>query len=397
MDTEAVRSRLFPVGARVTLAQLEGAAHQTFHEIRATEPVSWLPVTGRWWVTSRAEAVAVLRDPVTFTVDDPRFSTAQVVGPSMLSLDGAEHDRHRRPFSGAFRLADVRHRLGDRVEAEARRLVSNLVPVGGTELRRELAAPLAVRIISDALGLSGVDPVTVLGWYSAIVDEVSRITSGRIQTPGAGAGAEAFAALRGKVTATVDDSPGSLVASIAAAGTLADAELAANVAVVMFGGIETSEGMTASALWHLLSHPAVLDDVRSRPAMIALVVEESLRLEPAAAIVDRYATRDVTLAGAEIAAGDAVTVSLSAANRDPAVFTDPDCFDPDRENTALHLSFVQGPHTCLGRHLARMETTAAIRAVLDLMADVRLDPHRSSPPRGLVFRKPPSVVATWRT
>ena len=68
-----------------------------------------------WFVTSRALAVEVMRDAATFTVDDPRFSTAQVLGPSMLSLDGSEHGRHRDPFADAFRLPEVRRRFTDAV------------------------------------------------------------------------------------------------------------------------------------------------------------------------------------------------------------------------------------------------------------------------------------------
>ena len=123
-------------------------------------------------------------------------------------------------------------------------------------------------------------------------------------------------------------------------------------------------------------------------------VEESLRLEPAAAVVDRYATRDVALGGARIAAGDLVTVSLAGAGRDPAVFGDPDTFDVRRPNARLNLAFAHGPHFCLGAHLARLEAHAAVRAVLTL-PELRLDPAHPASPRGLVFRKPPSLRVRW--
>lgn len=74
--------------------------------LRATEPVSWVPVLGGWMVTGRDLVVQVLCDPARFTVDDPRFLTHQVLGPSMLSLDGGEHLRHRDPFEHAFRHGD---------------------------------------------------------------------------------------------------------------------------------------------------------------------------------------------------------------------------------------------------------------------------------------------------
>ena len=75
--------------------------------LRSAEPVSWLPSLEGWLVTRHDLVLAAMRDAATFTVDDPRFSTAQVVGPSMLSLDGDEHDRHRAPFVGPFRAREV--------------------------------------------------------------------------------------------------------------------------------------------------------------------------------------------------------------------------------------------------------------------------------------------------
>ena len=163
----------------------------------------------------------------------------------------------------------------------------------------------------------------------------------------------------------------------------------------MFGGIETTEGMIANALLHLLSSPAQLELVLADPGLVPAAVEESLRLEPAAAVVDRYATRDARLGGAGIRAGDQVTVSLAGANRDPAVFAEPDLFDVRRPNAGHHLAFAHGPHFCLGAHLARLEAQAAIETLLARLPGLRLDPRYPSAPRGLVFRKPPDLRARW--
>jgi cytochrome P450 len=165
--------------------------------------------------------------------------------------------------------------------------------------------------------------------------------------------------------------------------------------VLLFGGIETTEAMIANALLHLLQHPRQLALVRADDTLLDNAIEESLRLEPGAAVVDRYATRDVRLGPAEIRRGDLVTVSLAGANRDPAVFTEPDAFDVHRANSRLQLAFAHGPHYCLGAHLARLETRIALRTLLDRFPGLRLDPERPSAPRGLVFRKPPTLHTLW--
>jgi cytochrome P450 len=136
--------------------------------------------------------------------------------------------------------------------------------------------------------------------------------------------------------------------------------------------------------------------VRADPGLVPNAIEESLRLEPAAATVDRYATKDTTFGGARIAQGDLVTISIAAANRDPAAFPSPDTFDPARANAKQHLAFAGGPHVCIGMHLARLEAHTAIARTLDRLPGLRLDPEGPDPsPRGLVFRKPAALHALW--
>ena len=402
----------FPLGAAVTMRDLDTDLHPVLRRLRASEPVSWLPVLGGWLVTRRDLVLRVLRDSRTYTVDDPRFSTARVIGPSMLSLDGAEHKRHRDPFAEAFRTGAAAARLEEVAEAEAARLVAGFAAAGEAELRRSLAGPLAVAVVADVLGLGQTDPKAILGWYDEIVGAVSALAgqSGEDHEPGrAAGGSAAFAELSASLLAAMAGAHGahgahgacgahvhahSLLAAAAGAGGLGDAEVVSNAAVLMFGGIETTEGMICNAVLHLLGHPAQLTGVIADPGLGANAVEESLRLEPAAAVVDRYATADVALASASIRRGDLVTVSLAGANRDPAVFADPDRFDVRRANARQNLAFAHGPHFCLGAHLARAETRAAVAALLRLPG-LRLDPASKSVPRGVVFRKPPALHVLW--
>jgi cytochrome P450 len=393
MPLDVDRARVFPIGSSVTVAELTFEPYAVLARLREAEPVSWLPALDGWLVTRRDLALRVMRDAGTYTVDDPRFSTAQVIGTSMLSTDGAEHGRHRDPFARAFRLDEVRERFAREVEEEADRLVTGLRPLRRSELRRGVAGPLAVFAMMRALGLDDADPAEVLRWYDAIVGAVTDITSGG--HPSASA-LESFEQLSAAVLAASSSDTGSLVASAASGGDLASAEVVSNAAVLLFGGIETTEGMIANALLHLFENPRERALVEADETLIPRAVEESLRLEPAAAVVDRYATGDTSLAGVRIRGGDLVRVSLTAANRDPATFPDPDRFDVTRPNAQLHAAFAQGPHVCLGMHLARLESRAAVRAVLGSLPGVRLDPDRLNRVQGLVFRKPQALDVVWR-
>jgi cytochrome P450 len=381
----------------VTLADLESDPHPMLARLRAETPACWVPVLGAWLVTGYDLAVAVLRDARTFTVDDPRFSTAKVVGPSMLSLDGQRHARHRAPFTRPFRAEEIHARLEAFTRAEAGRLVSVIRPSGAAELRRAVAGPLAVTVMAEVLGLGQTDPAQVLAWYDGIVAAVQAEATAaeenveaNVAARGTAAFAELAASLRQVIAAPP---PSSLLADVA--GALTADEAISNAGVLLFGGIETTEGMIANAMLHLLSSPGELELVRADRGLIPAAIEESLRLEPAAAVVDRYATRGTELGGAQIRAGDQVTVSIAGANRDPVVFGDPDRFDIRRPNSAKHLAFAHGPHFCLGAHLARLEARIAVQTLLDLLPELRLDDRYPATPRGLVFRKPTDLRVRW--
>ena len=199
-----------------------------------------------------------------------------------------------------------------------------------------------------------------------------------------------MAALGAAVDATIANAHPPL-GDLAAGSDLTGDEVVSNLAVVMFGAIETSEGMIANLLHYLLPEPVLWNQVGTDRSLVPAAVEESLRMEPAAAIVDRYATADISIGGAEVKQGDYVSVSLAGANRDPAVFDDPHQFQLDRPNSRDHLAFVRGPHACIGAAMARIEAAAALTAMLDL-GSINFDATASEAPTGHVFRKAASVV-----
>jgi cytochrome P450 len=388
-------TRAFPIGAAATLDALEAPeAHALLAQLREREPVSWLPALSGWLVTRRDLALQVMNDAKTFTVDDPRFSTGQVVGPSMLTLDGSEHQRHRAPFARPFRLHAVRERFTALVADEVDRLIDAIEPAGEAELRRSFAGPLAAAVVTHALGLQETDTAAVLGWYDDIVAAVTEVTGGGTVPD---AGRAAFGDLRAAIEPVLDRDPDTSLLAAAAgdAGGLGRPEVISNAAVMLFGGIETTEGMIANAVAQLLADREQRALAQDDPAAMANAIEESLRLEPAAAVVDRYATTDVRLGDADVARGDLVSVSVAAANRDPATFDGPDRFDVRRANASQHLAFARGPHVCIGMHLARLEAHTAVGRLLRRLHGLRLDPDHPSAARGLVFRKPPALRVLW--
>lgn len=379
----------------VTLDELEHDPHPVLARLRAEHPVAWVPALGMWLVTSRALAMAAMLDHEGLTVDDPRFTTGQVVGPSMLSLDGAEHARHRSPFVGPFRVRRIDEIFTTAVGADVDALLDSadaaLAAQGEVELRTTVAGPLATRTMMLALGLDSASEATILAWYREIVRAVTELTKG---VPLPDGGVPEYRNLAEAVS-VAGSRPGArtlLAEAMGDATALTDDEVSSNAAVLLFGGIETTEGMIVNLLHHLLSRPHLLDAVRGDGDLLDRCIEESLRLEPAAAVVDRYATRDVVLGDVTVPAGDGLEVSLAGANRDPAVFTDPDRFDPDRPELRQHLTFAAGPHVCLGMHLARLETRVLVRAMLQRWPVLERVAERSDEPRGLVFRKPDRVT-----
>ena len=383
-----------PTADWVTLEDLEHDPHPTLARLRTIGPVVWVPVLSGWVVTTRDENLAAMRDDAGLTVDDPRFTTGQITGPSMLSTDGPEHARHRAPFARPFRLDAIRERFTAAAVQEVERLIDAFAADGEAELRTQLAGPLAARMMILALGLDIAAEDDIRGWYARIVEAVQQMSAGADVPQG---GRDAYAAFADAVRVALDsaeDGSSLLAAALGDASMLTRDELTSNAAVLLFGGIETTEGMIANLLHHLLTTGSFAE-VAADPTLLDGAIEESLRMEPAAAVLDRYATADLELAGITIPRGDLVILSMASANRDEAVFSIPDRFDPRRANAKLHTTFATGPHVCLGMHLARLEAREVIIGLAQRLPTLQADPARPSQPFGLVFRKPPTVWATW--
>ena len=380
----------------IDLEALAADPHPILRACRDSSPVLWVDELGGWLVTGYDEAVQVLKDAGTFTVQDDRFSTARLTGESMLTVDGAAHSRHRGAFAAPYRPAAIRQRLTEATRRIADELVASRADRASIEVLSELAQPLAIAVLAETLGLPRTSAAEVIEWHHLLAAAFEDDAAGRR----AAHPTRALDELRSRVLETVrrEDASPLLDAATSGADPLTVDETVGNLAIMMIGGVETVEGMIAHAVQHLWRQgpdalaegPDALDE-----KAVDRAIEESLRIEPAAARLDRYATSDFQIAAAQIRRGDLVMISISGANRDPRQFADPDEFNPDRANVTRQLGFALGPHYCLGVHLARLEAREAIFALRRHLPNAHLAAG-SDVSAGLIFRKPGRLVLAVR-
>ena len=435
------RAHRFPLGARLTIDALADDPYPVFHELRAAEPVTWAPELGMWLLTRRDDIVRVLADWERFTTDSPASNIRDIFGSHMLTTDGEAQIRYKRRFIGPFRRGQLeRNLLGtvesvlDEVMRELKRQTRDPEVSRSADLRARVARPLSWRSICRVLGLPEEDGPRLVGWYDRfaaalenfagdpdvraagkeaarefgdyvtpflrgeeVVPEGSMIAVLRDGADPYRPGGRAGGSGRG---GGVSGCGGSVSGRGGSAGSgpvdpLTDAEMIANLLIVLFGGIETTESMIGNALWAVLSHPAIARTVVADPAKIDTVIEESMRWDPAVQSCTRFTTEPVEIRGVQIPANETVQCMLGAANRDPDHFPDPDRFDPGRANAGDHLAFGAGRHFCLGASLARIEAEQALGRVLSGLPGLRLDPSRPTKPHGHEFRTPPAVWVLW--
>lgn len=419
------RAARFPLGARVTIEALADDPYPIFHELRRTEPVTWAPALGMWLLTRRDDIVRVLADWERFTTDSPASTIRDIFGSHMLTTDGEEQIRQKRRFIGPFRRGKLEENLLGTVQGVLDELMGELeaeagdpgVDRGRADLRARVARPLSVRSICRVLGLPDEDGPRLLHWYDHFAAALENFAGEpAVRAAGKGAAAE----FRHYVTPFLRGGRavprGSMIAALLSerdpyrpgrghrrgwGDPLSEPEMVANLLLVLFGGIETTESMIGNAFWAVLSHPEVADrlaaecSLRAGGALLTGVIEESMRWDPAVQSCMRFATADVEIRGVSIARGETVHCLLGAANRDPGHFPDPDRFDPERPNARDHLAFGAGRHFCLGASLARIEAEQALARVFGGLHGLRLDPERSSRPYGHEFRTPPAVWVRW--
>jgi cytochrome P450 len=392
----AARAERFPAGARIGFPDLEEAGGEAaLDSLREAEPVSWLPALGGWLVTSHAAAREALSPRTATTVEaEPNLVRASL-GRMMLTSDAAEHTRMRAPFEPPFRMRESTAAFGEAIAATADALVQAVAPAGECELGADFAAPFAIGMAGRILGLSLGDVGRIDGFYTAFAGAMTYDGDPEPQRRADAARAELDAILQAEIAHSRERADASVTSQVANASgaALTDAEIAAQLRVIMFGAIETIQGAVMNTVLLLLRNPAELARVRRDPALLGGAVDEALRLIPPVAFIERWTRSPVRIGTVDLGPGEFVGVSVIAANRDPAVFADPARFDVARTNARHALSFSFGEHHCLGAHLARIEAVTAVARLLAELPDLAL--VAAEEPAGFAFRRPQTLRIAW--
>ena len=392
----------FPIGATVTLDQMSKNPYPIFQQMIAHEPVSWVPAFNMWLVTRRADVLELMRDAETFTMEpegDQINPMEDTFGPMMLSLDGPPHKKIRDVFVEPYRPRHARKFYSGLIKQTAAAIIGNIAKHlenhDEIDLNQAFSDQLAVSIVVATLGFPVDDLSQFRDYYADFGAAIGNI---KFDPTIRERGQRAFQTFRQLVLHEIDtlqQTPNDSVLSQIvhdAKSQLTTEEIVSNVALTFFGGVETTAAMLSNTIWALLKHPDQLADIQSNGALLPNAIEESLRWESPVQAAMRFPVRDVEIAGIPIRKGEKIYGMLSAANRDPDFFDQPDIFDIYRPNANKHLSFAYGPHFCFGAPLARLEATIALPMLFDRFPNLSLITEKETPPAGHEFRATPTLI-----
>jgi len=334
--------------------------------LRAETPVLWHEPGKFWALTRHADVLAVSKDPETFCSsrgvlmnDRDRVIAA---ADSILYVDPPTHSRYRKLVSRGFTARRVAA-LEEQVRRIARELLDAVDPSDDVDLVESIAAPLPLLVIAELLGVPGSDRDQFRVWSDAVMEAATAITD-----ENALLSLELMeyfdAALQQRATAPRDDLLTVLVEAEVDGERLTASEQLGFCMTLLVAGNETTRSALSSGLLALDAHPDQRSALAADASLMPAAVEEVLRWATPIAAMSRTATRDTTIGGAQVSAGDYVVMVYLSANRDEAVYgATADSFDISRAVNP-HLTFGIGEHFCLGASLARLETRVLLEELL---------------------------------
>jgi cytochrome P450 len=366
-------------------------APATFAELRHRCPMGFTDAHDGYWVASTYEnARRVLSDPENFTVEKsadglrggkliPTAPHAPAIIPG--SLDGAAHDRLRRPLRGLFAKRNIEQKVAPIARRAAEALLDDLAERPEFDAAQDFSFRLTVATISEFVGLAGGeigDPEKVV----LMLEDAFAIDpeAGGNRDALASRTAEKFAEVRGLVGQVVraraveprDD----LISAMVGPGTgLTEDEVVDLSLSMLLGGVRTTAASMDNILLHLVEHPDLRRELVEDPARIPDAVEELTRLAAVTPLIARTAVTDQDFGEVTVKAGDRVAALICSANRDEQRFPEAEQVKLGRKD-GLHLSFGVGMHYCLGIWLAHMELRVAVEAVLRRIPDYAVATER---------------------
>lgn len=299
-------------------------------------------------------------------------------GESILFMDDPDHARVRQPLTKAFYKRAARMR-GD-VDTIVDDVLKGLEGRSQFDVINDYGIPIPILVIAKVLGVEAERLQEFREWSEGIILglHVMRSEEQTRQMMAADAALTAYftAAMAERRRAPRDDLITDMVQLQAEGAPLSDAEVRINLAALLVGGNLTTTDLIGNGVLTLLRHPDQLAALKADPGLAANAVEEILRFEAPISLTSRVASRDMEVGGCPVRAGDPMMTFVRAANRDPAVFEDPDHFDITRKR-APHMSFGGGAHICIGAPLARMEGQVAIPRLFERFPRLRLAPQQT--------------------
>jgi cytochrome P450 len=348
-----------------------GFPQEFFAWLRREHPVWWHPPTentpdgaGFWVVSRHAEAVAIMRDPVTFSSGAGGTAIVDTPGAKVTlnQSDDPQHHRLRSLVNRGFTPTTI-GRLEEDLRARAESIVDGVPRGEPFDFVSVVAQELPLQAICGVLGVSQSDRVDLARIVNAGLHAETGEVLGSAHVRELGEYAQALISHKRRHPA---DDIFTIVVHAGEDGSaepLTDKELRAFFTLLFPAGAETTRGAIAGGVLALIEHPDQATRLRSDPALVKTAVEEIVRWTSPSAYKRRTATREVELAGTAIQPGDKVTYWEMSANRDESVFEDPFQFDVGRQPNP-HVGFGLGSHFCLGASLARLELRLMLETLL---------------------------------
>jgi len=337
-------------------------------------------------VVGTAEVTETLNNPARFSNSGYKSNLGETFGQGSIStMDPPEHSQYRRIFQKIFLPQHVKTWGSTIVDPVVHDLMDKFLDRGEADLIEEFTLRYPFEVIYKQLDLPRSD---VRAFQRLAIGQTDYVNSDKAIEAGIKLGAY----FKGLVDARRAEPGDDLVSLLAT--TEVDGEYLPELVLISFlrqlmnaAGDTTYRG-TSVLLTALLENPDQFEAIRQDRGLIPQAIEEALRWDGPVAVQLRVAAEDMVLGGVQVPAGAKLDVVAGAANRDPALYPDPDRFDISRDRKP-HWAFSRGAHICVGQHLARVEMTRALHAVLDHLPNLRFDPDRPKPEiRGTMMRVP---------